>query len=147
MRGLLTDVNVQGHLAYLVRLLSAAELLPFLNESGIELVTFRDLNLHPETSDRELWELCQRDGWVLLTENRNHDGPDSLGITIAESWQPGHLPVLTLSNKTRFERDPRYAQQVANDVAELLYGIQVNGEYRESPRINVPTRNIEGSRL
>lgn len=137
MRGLLADVNVQGHLPYLRHLIEAAGLWAVLVELDLRLVTFADLQLPPDLDDRPLWNRCQQDGWVLFTENRNHDGPNSLHATLRDSWQDGHLPVLTLSNKRRFERDRAYADEVAREVAELLFGIEQQ-EYRDQPRIYIP---------
>lgn len=62
MRGLLADVNVQGHLAYLRHLLVALDLWTMLAELKLELVTFRDLKLPPDLDDRSLWDRCQADG-------------------------------------------------------------------------------------
>lgn len=75
---------------------------------------------------------------MLFTENRNADGPDSLDATLADSWRTGHLPVLTLANKGKFYHSREYAERVASDVAELLLGIAVDGQYRDQPRIYVP---------
>lgn len=137
MQGLLADVNVQGHLSFLRRVLEDLDLWPALAELGLQLVTFRDLGLPMDLDDRQLWNGCQRQGWVLLTENRNHEGPDSLQATLTDSWHAGHLPVLTLANKARFEHSREYAVSVATDVAELLFGI-AQGEYHDRPRIYVP---------
>jgi hypothetical protein len=49
----------------------------------------------------------------------------------------GHLPVLTIGDKGKFEHNREYAERVATDVAELLFGI-AQGEYRNQPRIWVP---------
>ncbi len=62
---------------------------------------------------------------------------DSLEATLADSWRHGQLPVLTLSNKARFEREREYSEKVATDVAELLFGIKQQ-EFRDQPRIYVP---------
>jgi hypothetical protein len=137
VQGLLADVNVQGHLLYLHHLLEALGLWTVLGELNLRLVTFRDLQLAPDLDDRSLWNRCQQDGWVLFTENRNHDAPDSLHATLTDSWQMGYLPVVTLSNKGRFEYDRAYAERVATDVADLLFGI-ANEQYRDQPRIYVP---------
>lgn len=139
MRGLLADVNVQGHLHILRRLLVAFDLSTILAESHIDLVTFSDLDLPGDLDDRELWNRCQQDGWVLFTENRNNDGPDSLEATLSESWRVGRLPVLTLSSKDRFERDRGYAERVAADIAEILFGI-VHEQYLHRTRIYVPLK-------
>jgi hypothetical protein len=137
MRGLLADVNVQGHTLYLRLLLEKSGLWIFLVELQLEVVTFPDLDLAQDLDDRSLWNFCQQQGWVLLTENRNNDGPDSLQATLMDSWQPGHLPVLTLSNKRKFEHSREFASRVANDVGELLFGI-VQDEYCDQSRIFVP---------
>ena len=137
MQGLLADVNVQGHLSYLRRLLVALDLWPVLAELNLWLATFAECQYAPEILDRDLWNRCQAEGRVLLTENRNHDDPDSLEATLRDSWQVGHLHVLTLANKTRFEHDRDYAQRIATDIAELLFGIAL-GEYRDLSRIYVP---------
>jgi hypothetical protein len=138
MRGLLADVKVQGHLPYLRHLLEALDLWPVLVELNLRLVTFPDLQLPRDLDDRRLWIRCQQDGWVLFTENRNDDGPDSLHATLADSWQTGCLPVLTLSDKGKFEHDRAYADRVATDVADLLFGIAQEEPYRAQPRIWVP---------
>jgi len=138
MHGLLADVNVQGHLPYLRHLLEALDLWPIIEALSLRLVTFRDLQLARNYDDRSLWGRCQHDGWVLFTENRNHDGPDSLQATLTDSWQVGCLPVLTLSDEGRFEHDRPYADRVATDVADLLFGIAQEQQYRDQPRIWVP---------
>lgn len=86
MRGLLADVNVQGHLPYLRRLLETLDLWSLLAELRLEFVTFPDLHLPRNLDDRSLWNRCQQDGWVLLTENRNEEDENSLQATLADSW-------------------------------------------------------------
>jgi hypothetical protein len=137
MQGLLADVNVQGHLPYLRGLFRRLDLEAVLDGVGLRFQTFPDLNLPGNLDDRTLWNFCQRSGWVLFTENRNDDGPDSLQATLTDSWRSGRLPILTLSKKWRFERDLAYAERVAADIAELLFGI-ANGQYLDQPRIYVP---------
>jgi hypothetical protein len=138
MRGLLADANVQGHLPYLHNLLKALELWPLLVELNLQVATFPDLDLAPELDDRSLWNFCQVGGWVLFTDNRNDDGPDSLEATLSDTWQMGLLPILTLSNRGRFEHDREYGERVASDVAEILFGIVQEQNYRDRPRIYVP---------
>ncbi|MCI0703005.1 MAG: hypothetical protein L0241_18155 [Planctomycetia bacterium] len=137
MRGLLADVNVEGHLWYLRQLLEIADLWNILNELDLEFVTLGDVGLPHGIDDRSLWNHCQQDGWVLLTDNRNEEDADSLAATLADSWRIGQLPVLTLAKKSRFEHRPEYAKRVATDIAELLFGV-ANGEYLNVPRIIVP---------
>jgi hypothetical protein len=140
MRGLLADVNVQGHLPYLLHLLEAMDLSGVFETLELRFITFRDVGLHRRMGDRTLWNYCQREQWVLFTEDRNDDGPDSLNRTLDDSWADGHLPVLALSNKGRFESNRIYADRVAEDVATVLFGIYSDGSFRDQPRIYVPLR-------
>ena len=138
VKGLLADVNVQGHLRYLEKVLIALGLWPVLQELELRFVTFRDLDLDRRLNDRSLWRICQEEKWVLFTHDRNDDSRDSLQSTLDDSWQPGHLPILTLSNKGRFENHRPYQYRVAEDIATILFGINQDGEYRDQPRIYIP---------
>jgi hypothetical protein len=137
MPGLLADVNLQGHLPYLARVLAGLGLLDMLQEFGLALATFPDLGLDRGLDDRTLWNYCQANHWVLFTDNRNRDGENSLQATIEDSWREGHLPILTLANKGKFENSAAYAAKVAEDVADLLVGIFHDG-IRDQSRIFVP---------
>src|SRR4051794_20712313 len=120
MPGLLADVNVQGHLAYLERLIENLGLLDMLTGLGLTLVTFPVVELDRHADDRTLWNFCQANDWVLFTENRNNEDENSLQATLQDSWRQGHLPVITLANKGRFENSGDYAAKVAEDVADVL---------------------------
>lgn len=137
MPGLLADVNVQGHLPYLGRLIDKLGLREVLSELGLTLATFPDLGLDRHMGDRELWNYCQANGWVLFTDNRNHEDENSLGATIQGSWRDGCLPVITLANKGKFENSEDYATKVAEEVADILVTVYLDG-IRDQPRIFVP---------
>jgi hypothetical protein len=141
MRGLLADVNVQGHLPYLRQRLENLEVWSVMAELKLEFVTFRDLTLDRRLDDRSLWNYCQQEHWILFTENRKAGTPDSLQATITDSWKTGSLPVLTLASKRKFEHNPSYAHQVATDIAELLFDI-VQGQSCDEPRIYVPRSTL-----
>lgn len=137
MRGLLADANVAGHQGRIVNLLDRSGLLEILAELGIEFALLSEIGLPCDVDDRTLWELCQRDGWLLLTDNRNDDGPNSLQAVLDDAWTPGMLPVLTLSDKPRFHRSAADRERVAADVADILFGLKY-GEYGDLDRIFVP---------
>jgi hypothetical protein len=144
MRGLLADVNLQGHLAVLRQLLTELDLLPSLLAEGLELATFAGVGFPAELDDRSVWHRCQADGWMFFTDNRNQDGSNSLEATPRDSWQPGALPVITLASKNKFEKSPDYRKKVAIRIAELMVGVAsersgVEAErYCSQPRIFVP---------
>ncbi len=137
MPGLLADVNLQGHLPYLERLIEGLGLLEMLREVGLSLATFPDLGLDRGLDDRSLWNYCQANSWVLWTDNRNRDDESSLQATIEDCWQEGQLPILTLANKGKFENSETHATKVAEDVADLLVSVFYDG-IRDQPRIFVP---------
>jgi hypothetical protein len=137
MPGLLADVNLQGHLPYLERLLQQLGLLELITELGLVLATFSDVGLDRGLDDRTLWNYCQASGWVLLTDNRNRENEDSLEATLQDSWRDGLLPVLTLANKGKFENSAVYAARVAEDIADVLVSV-FHDEVRDRPRIFVP---------
>jgi hypothetical protein len=137
MPGLLADVNVQGHLAYLVRLIEHLGLSEIMSDLGLSFVTFPDLGLDRGIDDRTLWTYCQGNDWVLFTDNRNRESDDSLQATLDDSWRVGHLPVVTLANKPKFENNAAYARQVAEDLTELLFTVFHEG-VRDQPRVFLP---------
>jgi hypothetical protein len=73
MNGLLADVQLQGHLRYLQRMLVGIDLWPILQNLGITFATFAELQVPEDVDDRTLWNRCQKLGWVLLTENPGFD--------------------------------------------------------------------------
>lgn len=57
--------------------------------------------------------------------------------TIQDSWREGHLPVITLANKWRFEASEAYALAVAEEVADVLIRV-FHDAVRDEPRVFVP---------
>lgn len=137
MNGLLVDVNLQGHLPYLLRVMDQLGLLEFLQDQ--RFATFPEVGLPPASNDRLVWNYCQTNALVLLTDNRNRDGIDSLESTLIDSARTDCFPVVTISNKDEFERSPEYAERVAKSVAEILYGLANDIRYRGIPRLYVPS--------
>ena len=41
-----------------------------LDDVNLRFVTFPELQINASLDDRSLWNRCQKDGWVLFTENR-----------------------------------------------------------------------------
>jgi hypothetical protein len=135
VNGILADANCEGHLALLLRLFQQnwrQEVWEFLS---LGRVTFADFRLSPDASDREVWEACQREQVVLLTANRNDEGPESLESTIQQRNTPQSLPVFTLANDQRVLRDRQYAEMVADRLIEALFDID---SYRGTGRFYLP---------
>jgi hypothetical protein len=62
------------------------------------LVTFSDIGLHRESTDREVWLYCQANRAVLLTGNRNMEDVNSLEAVVRELNDSLSLPIITLPN-------------------------------------------------
>ena len=57
---------------------------------------------------------------MLLTRNRNDDGPESLGAAIRTMNQLDSLPVITLANADRILENKSYAERVAERLLDYL---------------------------
>ena len=99
------------------------------------MVSFPALGLSYNASDAVIWTTCQREGLVLISGNRNDDGPSSLEATIRNENQPNSLPVITISDTNRVLQDRLYAVSVAERLLEKLIAID---DFRGSGRIYVP---------
>ncbi len=82
-----------------------------------------------------MWQTCQGQRIVLLTANRNADGPDSLEATIRQHNTAQSLPVFTLADARRVELEATYAARVA--IRLLQYFLDVES-VRGVGRLYVP---------
>jgi hypothetical protein len=135
LTGILADVNLSGHLRHLVGRCQKADWLEIWVSLNLAVRTFEDLGLSQDVSDATLWHICQQQGVILLTANRNEDGPDSLEATIRRSNRPQSLPVFTLSNAQHFLKSKDYADRVVEQLLEYLLDID---DYRGTGRIYLP---------
>jgi len=71
------------------------ELLP------IHFVTFKEMNLSIDSSDRIVWRLAQANQMMLLTANRSMKGDESLEQVLREENTLGSFPVITVGAKYR----------------------------------------------
>lgn len=134
MRGILSDHNIEGHFRALIAIWETEPWREIWKELDVAVESFGSLEILPDVSDAELWHACQQHRVVLVTANRNDDGPDSLEATISRYSQKTSLPVLTLANPRRFAQDREYAIEVAETVLEYLLEIE---RYRGTGRIYV----------
>jgi hypothetical protein len=133
--GILADANCEGHLSLLLRLFQQNWRQEVWALLGLDQVSFADLGLPPDASDYEVWGVCQREQVVLVTANRNDDGPESLQVTIQQYNTPQSLPVLTLTDDQRVMRDRPYAETVADRLLEFLFDLE---NYRGTGRLYLP---------
>lgn len=135
MTGILADADIQGHFTVLLRLFRDVSRSEIWNSLELSTPRFEDLGLTADASDRQIWQQCQRRQLVLLTANRNDEGPDSLESVLRTENQPECLPVFTLANPKRFLRDRESAGRVADRLLEYLFDIEV---HRGASRLFLP---------
>lgn len=120
MRGLLADINIQGQVQSLFLLLSGENWRGLWDHLKVPLFVFGDVGLALQAPDDVVWHLCQREGLVLITGNRNADGPTSLEITIRAHNTAQSLPVFTLADVERVKNSRDYAERVLERLLEYL---------------------------
>jgi predicted nuclease of predicted toxin-antitoxin system len=119
---ILADHDIEGYAVTLLGTLAAEgwlELIP------LELVTFDDVGLPIESTDREVWRFAQANEMILITNNRNMKGEESLEQTLREENTITSLPILTISNVKRMA-DKRYRERCAAQILEIVLDLDKN---------------------
>lgn len=135
MQGILADINALGYVEVLVGHMQAPDWAEFWAVLGLILKCFEDVGLSPNSTDLEIWRICQAEQLILITDNRNLDGPDSLEATIRQHNQPDCLPVFTIADLNAFRTSPLYIERVVESFYEYLLRID---EVRGTGRLYLP---------
>jgi len=135
VKGILADNNVIGQVAYLVQLMQSRPWQDFWKELGLALRRFEDVGLAPTASDVEIWQRCQADELILITDNRNDDSPDSLAAAIRDFNTPASLPVFTIADLDKFGTSREYEERVLVALYDYLLRID---EVRGTGRLFLP---------
>ncbi len=135
MRGILADINVGKQRRAILAIWASDTWRELWNALGLSVVRFPAVGLPNDASDALIWRTCQREELVLITGNRNHDGPDSLEATIRAENRPDSLPVITVGDTERVLQDRLYAERVAERLLDYLMRID---DFRGTGRLYVP---------
>lgn len=100
----------------------------------ISLVWFADVGLPANSDDRTVWRFAQHNGMILLTNNRNMKGNNSLEQTLREENDLHSLPVLTIGRVDRLD-DKLYREQCVARIVEVVLNLE---NYLGSARIFIP---------
>jgi hypothetical protein len=131
VKGILADNNVIGQVAHLVHLMQAEPWVEFWRALDLNLRSFDDVGLLPTSSDTEVWQKCQDEKLILVTDNRNDDAPDSMKAAIRDLGTPNSLPVFTIADLDRFMASREYQEKVVASFYEYLLRIdEVKGTGR-----------------
>lgn len=88
-----------------------------------------------DSSDRQVWQLAQKQQLILITANRRMVGEDSLEQVLREENTMHSLPVPTLANSNRFARDAVYRNRCVTKIIDVLIDIE---NLRGSKRLFIP---------
>lgn len=123
MKGILADANIQGQVDALIERMQKEPWKLFWSHLQLTYKRFEDIGLAHSDSDLMVWQACQREELVLITDNRNLDSQESLEMVIREQCKPDSLPVLTISSMRRFRESREYAELVVEKTLEALLRI------------------------
>jgi hypothetical protein len=135
MPAIMADHDVEGQVQVLLRLLTAAEWHEVWQELAVRVESFAHLGIPPDSSDAELWRICQAQQILLITGNRNSTGPEALETVMARDNTPTSLPVLTIADPRRVLSSRAYAERVASRLLEYLLDLE---NYRGTRRLYLP---------
>ncbi len=130
---ILADHDIEGHATTLWGTLSKAGWLEIVD---VEFVIFQDVGLPVDSHDRKVWNFAQENGMILLTNNRNMDGEDSLEQTLRDSNLSTSLPAMTIGNADRLS-ERIYRERCAFQLLEVILELE---DHLGRSRIFVPFR-------
>jgi len=128
----LVDHNIEGHSAMLLGEIASQG---WLNLITIQFVTFGEIGLAVESSDRVVWQYAQAEQMILLTANRSMKGKDSLEQVMREENTLASLPVITVGNADRLLVDFEYRERCAERLVEIAVDIN---DYKGTRRMFIP---------
>ena len=128
---ILSDHDIEGQAYSIIGVLGAEGWLEMVD---LRLVTFAEVGLPRNSSDRAVWRFAQKNGMILLTNNRNMDNGDSLEQTLREENTPTSLPVITVANAGRLS-EKRYRERCAFQLLEIVLELK---QHLGRSRIYIP---------
>ena len=135
MKGLVADANIQGQVEYLVQRMQADAWVDFWQALGLVFHRFEDVGLPTSSTDLEVWNVCQAEQLILITDNRNLDSENSLEATIRRNNTPGSLPVFTIADMNEFRTNSSYVERVVEVLYDYLLRID---DLRGTGRLYLP---------
>jgi hypothetical protein len=131
----MADNDIEGQFATLLHLLNSDTWRELWQSLNLVVETFESLELERRAPDVLVWTTCQDREVILITGNRNHDGPDSLEATLRARNEAGCLPVFTLADPDSITQGGGQASLVAERLLGYLLEID---RYRGAGRLWLP---------
>lgn len=133
MQVILSDHNCEGQAEAIFDALRHRGFFPLL---PMALMQFRDVGLDFSANDREVWQFCQENGYLLLTGNRTaSDGVKSLEYAVGQYLKDDSLPVITIGKLGAVRADPVYCWHCAENLVEIVLNLDA---VRGVPRLYIP---------
>ena len=127
----LVDYNLDGYALVFLGILAKLGWLEFM---AIRFVTFREVGLSMESSDRMVWRYAQENQMIILTANRNMKGEDSLEEVMREENTVDSFPALTIGDLDRLDEFD-YRERCIERLIEIVLDID---NYMGSGRLFIP---------
>jgi hypothetical protein len=133
MTTLLSDHDCEGQVE---RIRYSLQKFGYIEWLGIEILSFETAGLLITSTDEEVWQFCQENGYYLLTGNRGTKAKDaSLHVVLNRSANEKSLPVITIGNLNRVIKDKTYCNTCAEAIAEIILNVE---QYIGTPRLYIP---------
>ena len=127
----LVDYNLDGYAVVFLGLLTKQGWLEFMS---IQFVTFREVGLSMNSSDRIVWNYAQENQMIILTANRNMKGDDSLEEVMRKENTATSFPLVTIGNLDRFDEFD-YRERCVERLIEIILDIE---HYMGAGRLFIP---------
>lgn len=127
----LVDYNLDGYALFFLGILTK---LGWIELISIQFVTFREVGLSMESSDRIVWRYAQENQMMILTANRNMKGEDSLEQVMREENTANSFPVLTIGSLDRLD-EADYRERCVERLIEIVLDID---NYKGAGRLFIP---------
>ncbi len=117
----LVDYNLDGYAVVFTGILAKYGWLDLLS---IRFITFKEIDLKMDASDRLVWNYAQSNKMLILTANRNMKGDDSLEQIIREENTESSFPVITIGDFKRLD-EYNYREQCVERLIEIVLDIDL----------------------
>jgi hypothetical protein len=124
MLAIMADHDIEGQVQLVLHLCMSPEWHAIWTELAVRVESFASLGLPVNTPDAALWQFCQTQQIILITGNRNEDGPESLEAVLQTSNTAASMPVFTISEPQRLLSSGAYAHRVVERLIEYLIDVE-----------------------
>jgi hypothetical protein len=135
MPGIMGDHDIEGQFERLIELFKSPTWGTIWEKMGFTRESFASIGIATNSPDALVWWICQERQIVLVTANRNDDGPDSLEATIRQYNREDSLPVFTIGDPQEFSLNRSYAERAAEKLLDYLLELD---KIRGTGRLYIP---------